>query len=135
MSKKISECLDFQYGVQHADITTIRTGPYADVSGAARILGSGQTETVVAATKVLTVQLKQATDSAGAGAKNLGTAVTVTAPTGGSKLKAVQEVHQSDLDEAGGFKFVAVSIVSDHTSACVAGSQLVLGDLRYGPPA
>ena len=133
MSEKLSETLSVQYGVQSADIVTPATGPYVDASGAGRILGSGQTETAVAQTKKLTVELLQATDAAGAGAKALGSAVEVVAPAGGSKLKALVEAHQSDMDHAGGFKFVAVKISSDNATAILAGSQLILGDLRYRP--
>lgn len=85
----------------------------------------------------LTIQLKQATSSGGAGVKNVGGAETFTvaddgaSPPGQYYAIAHAGVAVSDLDLAGGFYFVAVNIVG---SVSTAGGVAVVGqDGRFGP--
>lgn len=114
------------------DITTQRTGAYVDASGAQRILGALNVATV-AQTKTATIQLMQAQDASGTNAKTLGSAVTVTAPTGGAPLAPVAEAKAEDLDTANGFTFVAVQAVSNNASAVNGSAVLLLADRRYRP--
>lgn len=114
------------------DITTQRIGPYLDVSAAQRILAAINTG-IVAQTKTVTVQLMQAQDATGTGAKLLGTATVLTAPTGGATLPTNIDVKIGDLDHNNGFGFVAVQLLSNNSTAVYAGAMLVEGSNRYNP--
>lgn len=87
----------------------------------------------------VTLQLKQATSSGGAGAKNLGDAVTFTVPDDGLSpptehiLRASVGAMLADLDHSNGFTYVALNVVG---SAAVNGSVCALGSgLRANPAA
>lgn len=131
--EKLTECVKFVNAINNADIDTAdRTSAYVDVQGFRQITGAGQCETL-SATKVLTVQLLQATDSSGTGSKNLGTAATFTAPTGGSKGKAQQHAYDAELDKENGFRYVAVKIGTDEGSAVFGSAQILLSEPAYKP--
>lgn len=131
MSEKLSECLKVKEGIQNADITTDRTSPWHEFHEGRRALGSLQTETV-ADTKVATIELLQAKDNAGDGAKNLAGPVTATS-AGGQKLAAVVDAKQDALDDANGFSHIAVKVTCDNGSAVVGCAQIFIGDLYHKP--
>lgn len=86
----------------------------------------------VAATKKITLELLQATDSSGTGAKALGAAIAVTNTTGSAKdLTAVAEARVEEMDVAGGFSHVAVRISTDNGATLLAAAVFEQGDLRY----
>jgi len=129
---EVTKCLP---GAANAAIATARVGPYFDMRdyGARRIVGrliSGALANGV----TLTVQLLQATSSGGAGAKNLATTEYVTDDgdsPGNSPHVVSCEASDSDLDNANGFHFVAVRVLS---SSAAAGAGLIeLGQLRFSP--
>ncbi|ACL56986.1 hypothetical protein [Methylobacterium nodulans] len=119
-----------QLGVVHADITTARTGAYYAAAGAQRIAADVVTGPI-AATKKVTVQLLQATDGAGAGAKPLGAPVEKVAPAGGGALLVTAEAKTEQLDD--GYSYVAVQISSDNAGAVIGTAVLLFGDNRYNP--
>lgn len=130
MSRSLSQSLRVLPGVIPQDISAVRTGSYVDVSGAQRLLAAVTTGSI-AATKKVTVQFLQATNSAGAGSKALGAAVEKVAPTFGAALDTVAEAKIEDLDE--GFGFVAVRLSSDNGAAVYGSAMLILGGNRFNP--
>ncbi len=99
------------------------------VAVAAQLLGS-----------TVTVKFLQATSSAGAGAKALGTDVSFTVPDDGESptttlaAAAINEIMIEELDLANDFTFIAAKIGASTTG--VVGSALwVEGDLRFSPRA
>lgn len=101
-----------------------KTSAYQSMANRFRVLAVVTTGTV-AATKKVTVQLKQATDSSGTGAKNLGTAVEATAGTGGEAIFLTAEAAVGDLDIANGYSHVAVSVSTDDTNEPEAAAILL----------
>jgi hypothetical protein len=134
-NSKLSERTKAVHGVINADVVTPRTGAtFYDASGYRRFRAIAITD-VVTATKVVTVELLQATDAAGAGAKLLGTLATYTAPAGNGLGLVVADAEVDELDVENGFKFVGVRIDSDNGSALRGAVVLELGDARFNPTA
>ncbi len=117
-------------GVAPQDIAAGVTGPFVSIVGAGRILAAVATANLAAGKKV-TVQFKQATSAAGAGAKDLGAPVDFIAPAGGAAIAQGAEVNVSAIDD--GFEFVAVNLTTDAGAALVASASLLLGDNRFNP--
>lgn len=133
MSRKLSQGLKATAGaVINADITTLRTGAYVEMAAAQRVMAIATTGSI-AQTKKLAIQLKQAQDTSGTGAKNLGAEVDIVAPTGGSVLTGIAEAQINDLDLANGYHCVAVAISSDNASGVAGSAVLILGNNRYVP--
>lgn len=132
-TKKLSEQCYPAAGVSNADIVTRRTSPYVLASEASRIVASMTTEAATVG-KTATVSLLQATDAAGSGAKDLGTAVVKTSASGAQKLLGMAEAGPNDMDHANGFLYVAATVISNDTSPLVGSVQLILGGLRHGVP-
>lgn len=87
------------------------------------------------ATGVLNAKFQQATDSGGAGAKDVaGSAITALTQAGTDDNKqALINLHSSDLDYNGGFRFVRLS--STLSTAGADFGAVVLGmSPRYGEP-
>lgn len=131
MPERISEAIDINLGNIAADISTADlTSPYYSVKNARKITAK-VFGLALADGEVVEIQLKQATDSSGTGAKVLGSKVTVANGTGGAaNVEAVVEAEVTDMDINGGFDHVAATIGSDGTSI-VGGSVILLGDKRY----
>ena len=114
-------------GARSADIVTPATGIYVSVGTARRIYAAAIAAAALGSGKTLTVQLKQATDSSGTSAKNLGSAVTVAEPT----VPVEAEAFADQLDTANGFGYVAVTISSNNGSAVAGAAVLLLDQNRY----
>lgn len=132
MNAKITEVFRILRGLLSADIIAGVTGAYHDVSGARRIAAQLQTGTVAAASTV-TLQLMQAQDDAGTGAKALGDPVTVAAGVGGEALDLSVDAKVEDLDTNNGYTHVAVQADSDNATAVQASAVLILGNNRFNP--
>lgn len=132
MVAKISETQRIRTSVVPQDITTLRTGAFIDVSGAQRMAAAVAVATV-AATKTVTVQLMQAQDAAGTGAKVMGAPAVLTAPTGGAPIDAVVDAQITDLDSANGFSFLAVQLSSNNATAVYGSGLMMLSGNRYNP--
>lgn len=91
------------------------------------VLGAGAT---------VDAKLRQATDAAGTGAKDItGKAITQLTKAGNDDNKQViVNVKDTDLDVANGFTHVALSITVA-TAACLIAAQLFGVDAKYAPAA
>ncbi|WP_131193714.1 hypothetical protein [Lichenihabitans psoromatis] len=132
MTIKLSTRLRVLPNIAPQDITTARTGAYADASGAQALLVAVNAGPV-APTKTVTLQMMQAVDANGTSAKALGAPVTVTAPTGGSAIAFTADAQITDLDDNNGFAFVAALLSSNNASAVLAAATLILGNNRFNP--
>ena len=130
---QVIECVDFDpaQGPQALATATNLTSAYVSAIGIRRFVGLGII-TALADGLTFTVKLMQATSAAGAGAKVLGTPDVVTA-TGVQTLVAEVDVHESNLDDGGGFTFVAVRII--HTGGVSRDVASILGRVPYDKPA
>ena len=129
--EKLGEKSKFLFGLANADITTDRTGVYSPVAGF-RLLRGLLIANTVADTKVVTIELLQATDSSGTGSKALKAAVTFTSD-GGETLIATVDALVEEMDIANGFNHVAVKVTSNNASAVIGCAALELGDPRHLP--
>ena len=99
-------------GAHHALLAVIQTG----------LLGASAT---------LDAKLQQATDSSGAGAKDIaGKAIAQIVKATGDNKQALINLRPEELDVAGGFAFVRLSLTVG-TSASQANAQLVGVNPRY----
>ncbi len=132
MTKKLTEALAFDALVAPQDVGTAPvTSAYKDATDAGRVVVLAKAGAVTAG-KALTVQVKQATSAAGAGAKNLGAAV-VSVGVGGAAPPDVEiEIRDEDFDAKNGFTFVAVTLSIDE-AAKLGAAYLVQGNRRYVP--
>lgn len=129
---KISERLRIEQGVLNADIATDRTSAWYDATGWRRFAAKGFAQ-AVNSDKNMTVQLLQATDSSGTGAKALSALVTVVSddsPSG--DVEAIAEAQDTDFDSANGFKYIAVQMTSDDTTV-LANANLIMADGQFAP--
>lgn len=111
-----------------ADIGTAPvTGVYVPVANYRRFYAAIMSATV-AQTKSVTLQFMQAQDASGTGAKVLGTAKTVTAPSGGAKLLVESENYVENLDTNNGFNHIAVRASSD-AGAALNGAAILIRDI------
>lgn len=92
------------------------------------ILQSG----VLGASATLDAKIQQATDNAGAGAKDVtGKAITQIVKASGDNKQVTIDLKQEDLDFNNGFKFFQVSMTVATAASLISGA--VLGfDARYG---
>ena len=127
---KLTEQIDVVLGVTPQDIGTADvTGAYVAVGNYREVLATLITGSLTA-TKVATVELLQATDSSGTGAKALATAVSATAPTGNGVVIAEVGASVDSLDSNNGFAYVAVKVTCDEAGKLGA-ATLALGGKRY----
>lgn len=132
MNRKISELIRTLLGVLNADIAAAdRTGAYHDVSGANRIMARLDTGAVGAGNNA-TIQLLQAKDDAGTGAKALSAAVSKVSAAGGV-LAVEVEAKTEDMDTNNGFTHVAVQVGSDNATAVIGSAVLLLAGNRFNP--
>ena len=129
---KLSEQLRIEEGVLNADIATDRTSAYYDATGYRRFAAKAFAKDVNS-DKNLTVQLLQATDSSGTGAKALSSLVTsVSDDSPSGDINAIAEAQDSDFDSANGFKYIAVQLTSDDTTV-LANANLIMAGNRFAP--
>src|SRR5512138_994107 len=103
MTKKLTEALAFDCIVPPQDVGTADvTGTWVDVRECGRFTVLAKAGAVTAA-KVLTVQLRQAKDAAGAAAKDLGAPVTAAGAGGNPPADVEIEKLTAELDGANGF--------------------------------
>jgi hypothetical protein len=128
--RTLAEEIDVVAGVAPQDIGTADvTGTYILVSNYKTLLATLITASLTAG-KVATIELLQATSSAGAGAKALKAAVTATAPTGNGVVRAEVGVTMDELDTDNGFIYVAAKVTCNE-DAKVGAVTVALGGKRY----
>lgn len=132
-NQTIAERGSYSVGVAVQDVSTSDvTGEYVDMQGFDRVAAHVVTDEL-AENDVVTVQLKQATSDAGAGAKDLGEAVSFTA-AGAEAAALIAEAKVSDLDIAGGFRYVAAEVGGTPvTGTTNAGAIMHRADGSYRP--
>ena len=126
----MNEELEVVQGVAPQDIGTADvTGSYLAIDGADQILATLTTASLLAASTA-TIELLQATDSSGTGAKALATAVTGTAPTGNGEVTISVGVKSDDFDTNNDFAYYAVKVTCS-VSTTLGGATVARGHLRY----
>jgi len=132
MPRKLTESLQFDCIVAPADVGTADvTGSWVDVSNAKRFVVLAKAGAVTAA-KTLTVQLRQAKDAAGTGAKDLGAPVTAVGAGGNPPADVEIEKYAGELDAVNGFTHVTAVLGIDE-NAKLGAAYVVRGDRRYVP--
>jgi len=132
MPQKLTETLAFDAIVAPQDVGTADvTGAFIDVSDAKRFVVLAKAGAVTAG-KTLTVQLRQAKDAAGTGAKDLGTPVTAVGAGGNAPADVAIEKYAADLDGANGFTHVTAVLGIDE-NAKLGAAYVVRGERRYVP--
>ena len=132
MSKKLTEALAIDCIVAPQDVGTADvTGTFVDISDAGRLVVLAKAGAVTAG-KVLTVQLRQAKDAAGTGAKDLGAPVTSVGVGGAAPPDVQVEVTPAELDGANDFTHVTAVLGIDE-NAKLGTAYLIQGDRRYVP--
>ena len=132
MTMKLTEALQFDCIVPPQDVGTADvTGTFTDVSNCKRFVVLAKAGAVTAA-KILTVQLRQAKDAAGTGAKDLGAPVTSVGAGGNPPADVEIEKCSGDLDAGNGFTHVTAVLGIDE-AAKLGAAYLVRGDRRYVP--
>ena len=113
--------------------TTVQSTAWVDASLWGNLLGTVSLG-VISATGTVDAKLQQATDNAGAGAKDItGKAITqLTQAGGGSGKQAEINLKPDELDINNGFKYVRLSITPATAAALITGTLLGF-DARYGP--
>lgn len=105
------------------------TGSYLPMTDANRMLAVLTTSALTAG-QTATIELLQATDTSGTGAKELKPAVTGTSTAEVLAVTAQVEVISDDFDTNNGFAFFAVKVTCSETGKL--GSAIAIkGDLRY----
>jgi hypothetical protein len=111
---------------------TVTTG-WVSLADIDRLLGILQTG-VMGASATIDAKLQQAKDSGGTGAKDItGKAITQILKATGDNKQALINLNQSDLDVAGGFYYVRLSITVGVAASQIAAS--LLGLPSYEPAA
>lgn len=88
---------------------------------------------VLGAAATLDAKLRQATDAAGTGAKDVaGKAIAQILKATGDNIQASIELRSEDLDSTGGFAFVGLSLTVG-VAASLVSAQLVGSNTRYAP--
>lgn len=133
MTNKLAEETKLVVSVVPQDIGTadITSTTYVSIQGYRRFRAF-LTCVSLAATQTATMQLKQATSAAGAGAKNLGSLATFTSPAGGAVPTLEIEASSGELDKDNGFYFVGMTIGTSVNGSLGAGN-IQLGEPDYLP--
>jgi len=133
MTMKGSEVVSLLTTVDPISSATVVSSAYVSVAEVARILAVVQTG-LIAATGTLNAKLEQATSGAGAGVKDIpGKAITALADTADNKQILIN-CRVEELDIAGGFAFVRLTITPAVAAALIAG-QIWGFDARFQPKA
>lgn len=133
-NQTIAERIARDLGVHSQDVSTADiTGNYVDMAGYGRVAAIAVTDQL-AADDAVSVQLIQATAADGTGAKNLGSAVSVTG-TANTAEQLFVEAAADDLDTANGFRYVAVQISATPNGATTinAAATMIRADGAYRP--
>jgi len=89
---------------------------------------------VLGASATLDAKLRQASDSSGTGAKDItGKALVQIVKASGDNKQAMINARASDLDQANGFGWIALSVTIG-TAASIFGAQLLGFYPRFEPP-
>lgn len=133
MTAKGSETIALLTTVDPISSSTAVSSAWVSLAEVARILAVVQTG-LIAATGTLNAKLEQATSGAGAGAKDItGKAITALADTGDNKQILIN-CRTEELDVAGGFAFVRLTITPAVAAALISG--VIFGfDNRFQPKA
>ncbi|NUN53444.1 MAG: hypothetical protein HUU06_11745 [Planctomycetaceae bacterium] len=132
MTMKLTEALAFDCIVPPQDVGTADvTGSWVDVSKCGRFAVLAKAGAVTSA-KILTVQLRQAKDAAGTGAKDLGTPVTAAGAGGNPPADIEIERSTSELDGKNDFTHVTAVLGIDE-NAKLGAAYVVRGERRYTP--
>lgn len=127
---RISEELDIASGVKPQDIGTADvTGAYIHMSGYRQALATVTTEDLTDG-QTATVELLQATDSSGTGAKELKAAITGTATAEQLNVIAEVDVRDDEFDTNNDFAYFAVKVTCSEAGK-LGSATVVLGDKRY----
>lgn len=127
---KLAEQLSVIQAIAPQDIGTADvTGSYISMAGCNRVLAVLTTASLTAG-KVATIELLQATSSAGANAKALKASATGTAPVGNGAVTVQVEVLGDEFDTNNGFAYFAVKATCNE-DAKVGAAVAIKGDLRY----
>lgn len=103
--------------------------PMANVAQLSALIQTG----VMGASGTIDAKLRQATDAAGTGAKDItGKAITQIVKASGDNKQAFIELHGADLDVNGGFAFVALSVTVG-TAASQLSAALIGSVPRFAP--
>ena len=130
--KKLTEALEIDCLIAPQDVGTADvTGSYKSVVDCKRFVICGKAGAVTAA-KILTVTPMQAQDSAGTGAKALGSAVTAAGAGGAAPADIEIEFQSDELDHAGGFTHVTCVLGIDE-NAKLGAAYLIRGERRFCP--
>jgi len=130
---KLSEILAIDLGVEPADSQDESSAVFLSMADYDRVMAIAEIETMTD-TKILTVQLRQATDAAGSGAKDLGTAGTFTAATAVALMgHAVAEANSNEMDTANSFTFVGVRVTTDEGGNLMMGASIIRGMAKARP--
>jgi len=141
---KLSELIQVQEAVAPQDIVGGKTSAYYSMAGIGRVLavlttagtvtlsdGTNTVTATIAAGSKVTLQLMQAQDDQGTGAKALGNPVEKVASANGEAMFLTVEAKASDLDLANSYSYVAVQVNSDNAEAVYGAAALVFGDLSF----
>lgn len=127
--EKMNEELEVVQGVAPQDIGTADvTGSYLPMEGANQIMATLTTAALTTG-KIATVELLQATDASGTGAKALATAVSGTSVDSGAVTVSVG-VKSDDFDTNNDFAYYAVKVTVDEAGKLGA-ATVARGHLRY----
>lgn len=130
MLKLISEVVRVDQAIAPVDYSTAdRTSSYIPMENYRQVQGVLNTATVAAASNA-TIQLMQAQDASGTGAKALSAVVSKVAAAGGEAFTLDVEANASDLDVD--FTHVAVQITSDQATAVNGSAVFIRGNGRHG---
>ena len=129
MNAKLSERVRSEIGVGPADISSAKTGTYFPVANYRRIQAVAVTA-ALGANKKATLQLMQAQDASGTGAKVLGAAVETTTVAGGA-VRGGAPPPAAELDTNTGNTHGPGRLTSHHGSAVQGAAVLQLGDGRF----
>lgn len=128
-TRKITEIIKTDVALISTNITSgARSNKYVDMSGSQRI--AAVVVAMLSKTCNFVLQLYQATDQDGSGAKVLGSAVTVT-NSSGLKRECIGrvEAQAADLDTDNGFTYVGVN--ADANEATAAAGVFLRSDLTF----
>ncbi len=130
---KVSEQIAFLATLDPASVApgTVVTAfvPMANVFQLSALVQTG----VLGASATIDAKLRQATDAAGTGAKDIaGKAITQIVKATGDNKQAIVEVRAEELDVNNGYGFVALSVTVG-VAASQLSAALLGGSTRYSP--
>lgn len=131
MRLKLNEYIKDLEGVVPVSTQDASTDTWIDASHYERVAAIGMCGELTSG-KIMTVQLRQATDASGTSAKDLGTAATFTASDGDLSGTAFAEAEVRDMDGDNDFLYVGVRVTTDEGSSKICAAALLLADYKLG---